>query len=69
MSQHPMAARLVDRSSTEERLLGVRCSGRKRDGSPCNKLLAEMDLKPGSIVRVKCGHCNEFNVFTGRSAA
>jgi phage FluMu protein Com len=69
MSQHPMAARLVDRSSTEDRLLGVRCSGRKRDGSPCNKLLAEMNLTPGSIVRVKCGHCNEFNVFTGRSAA
>jgi hypothetical protein len=27
-----MTARLVDRSSTEDRLLGVRCSGRKRDG-------------------------------------
>ena len=62
-------ARLVDRSSTEERLLAVRCSGRKRDGSACNKLLAEMTLRPGSIVRVKCGHCNEFNFFTGRSAA
>jgi LSD1 subclass zinc finger protein len=62
-------ARLVDRSSTEDRLLGVRCSGRKRDNSPCNKLLAEMDLKPGSYVRVKCGHCNTFNVFTGRTAA
>jgi phage FluMu protein Com len=61
-------ARLIDRSSTEERLLGVRCSGKKRDGTACNKLLAEMDLKAGSIVRVKCGHCNEFNVFTGRAA-
>jgi phage FluMu protein Com len=69
MSHAPETARLVDRSSTEDRLLGVRCSGRKRDGSACNKLLAEMNLTPGSIVRVKCGHCNEFNVFTGRSAA
>lgn len=62
-------ARLVDRSSTEDRMLGVRCSGRKRDGAACNKLLAELHLTPGSTVRVKCGHCNEFNVFTGRNAA
>lgn len=62
-------ARLVDRSSTEDRLLAVRCSGRKRDGAACNKLLAEMQLAPGSTVRVKCGHCNAFNVFTGRTAA
>jgi LSD1 subclass zinc finger protein len=66
---HAHAARLVDRSSTDDRLLGVRCSGSKRNGSPCNKLLAELDLTPGSVVRVKCGHCNAFNVFTGRSAA
>jgi phage FluMu protein Com len=66
--QGAQTARLVDRSSTEDRLLGVRCSGRKRDGSACNKLLAELDLKPGSVVRVKCGHCNEFNVFAGRTA-
>ncbi len=60
-------ARVVDRSSTDDRLLAVRCSGRKKDGTSCNKLLAELCLSPGSVVRVKCGHCNEFNVFTGRS--
>jgi phage FluMu protein Com len=60
-------ARLVERSSTADRLTSMRCTGRKRDGSPCNKLLAEMTLAPGSIVRVKCGSCNEFNTFTGRT--
>lgn len=60
--------RLVERSSTGEALLAMRCSGRKpRDGSPCNKLLAEMDLAPGSIVQVKCGSCNKMNVFVGRT--
>lgn len=63
-----VTSRLVERSSTGEALLAVRCSGRKpRDGTPCNKLLAEMDLKPGSMVRVKCGSCNTFNIFTGRT--
>lgn len=60
--------RIIDHSSTDDRLLPVRCSGRKRDGAPCNKLLAEIHLTPGSIVQVKCGYCNEFNRFTGRSS-
>lgn len=65
---HAQTARLVTRSSTDDRLL-VRCSGRKTNGSACNKLLAKMRLSAGSEVEIKCPHCNEFNVFTGRSAA
>lgn len=61
------AARLVDRSSTEDRMLAVRCSGRKPGGNPCNKMLAEMHLTPGAVVRVKCGHCNAFNTFVGKT--
>ncbi len=51
---------------------GFRCTGRKRDGQACNKLLLEMHpdaLRPGRTVRVKCKDCNEFNVFTGSHAA
>ncbi len=65
-----LTARLVDRSSTDDRLSGFRCSGRKRDGQGCNKLLLEMHadaLRPGRTVRVKCKDCNQFNVFTGRT--
>lgn len=66
------AARLVQRSSTEDRLIGFRCSGRKRDGQPCNKLLLEMHqdaIRANRFVRIKCKDCNEFNFFTGTDAA
>lgn len=66
------AARLVSSSSTADRMSGFRCTGRKRDGQACNKLLLEMHpdaLRPGRTVRIKCKDCNEFNSFTGTTAA
>jgi LSD1 subclass zinc finger protein len=63
---HTATARLVESSSSDDRLLGVRCSGQKRDGTPCNSLLAEMQLTAGTV-RVKCRHCNAFNTFVGKT--
>lgn len=67
-----LTARLTECSSTEDRLLGFRCSGRKRDGAPCNKLLLEMHqdaIRTGKFVRIKCKDCNAFNFFSGTDAA
>lgn len=66
-----LTARLVERTSTDDRLLGYRCSGRKKDGSPCNKLLLEMHqdaIRAGKFLRVKCKDCNAFNFFSGTDA-
>jgi len=72
MSSVGLTARLVERSSTEDRLLGFRCSGRKKNGEPCNKLLLEMHedaIRAGKFVRIKCKDCNGFNFFTGTNAS
>lgn len=64
--------RVVAASSTEDRLSGFRCTGRKKDGQGCNKLLLEMHadaLRPGRTIRIKCKDCNQMNVVSGSTAA
>jgi phage FluMu protein Com len=64
-------ARLVESSTTADRLVGFRCSGRKLDGRACGKLLLEMHedaIRAGKFVRVKCKDCNALNSFTGTNA-
>lgn len=64
-------ARLVQRTSTDDRLQGFRCAGKKPDGRACQKLLCEMHedaIRPGRIVRVKCKDCNALNSFAGTDA-
>ena len=66
-----VTARLLARSSTEEHLIGFRCSGRKH-GNACNKLLLEMHadaLRSDKQLRVKCKDCNAMNTFIGTDTA
>jgi phage FluMu protein Com len=65
-------ARLVAASSTEDRLSDFRCTGRKKDGQGCNKLLLQMHadaLRSGRTIRIKCKDCNAMNVVSGSTAA
>lgn len=54
--------RLVSRVRADDRVLSAaRCSG-------CNRLLLEMSLRPGSLVRKKCDRCGRVNDFTQEHA-
>jgi hypothetical protein len=66
-----VTARLLPKSSTEDQLIGFRCSGKKH-GNACNKLLLEMHpdaLRAEKQLRVKCKDCNAMNTFIGTDAA
>jgi phage FluMu protein Com len=61
----------IVRCSTTEPMSGYRCSGTKRNGARCNRLLLEIEegaLYPGKFLRIKCGNCNAMNFFTGMDA-
>ena len=38
------------------------CSGRRADGGPCNRRLADIALPPGGMVRIRCKYCKTWNV-------
>lgn len=37
------------------------CSGKRADGGPCNRRLADVSLAPGSTVRIRCKYCKTWN--------
>jgi len=39
------------------------CKGYRKDGRKCTRVLAELDLAPGSVVRILCRSCDTLNVF------
>lgn len=41
-------------------LKDFRCT-HEESGRVCNKLLAKVDLKPGSVVEIKCPRCRTMN--------
>jgi phage FluMu protein Com len=57
----------IEPVTAAKNLRDVRCSGKFR-GEPCNRILfraTALPLKPGSIVEIKCGKCEEVSYIVG----